>query len=303
VTFLSEEKIVIDVEAVDNASDVIADASHKISATLKDVTVSLAGTATAGFNLYNAYDNVADMGVQVDRANLQVKSTANQLADAQNKVNAATEKYGVYSSEAKAASADLALAQERHNLAVERGEMLEGNYNETIVRSALSVIPSLITMTASLSSIKGILATSTVANTAATAAEGTVNAAAVAPTLTLTGAVAALNAVLMANPIILVIAAVAALVGVLIYAYNACKPFKEAVDAVGSALWSVLKPAIDAVYNALKWLWDNILKPLADFLGGTFLQYLTLVGQAFGVLVNAISSTAYGKRQGFPELD
>ncbi len=67
---------------------------------------------------------------------------------------------------------------------------------------------------------------------------------------------------LSANPIVLVIAAIAALVVGLIWAYNNVKPFHDAVNQLGEALSNALKPAIDAVMNALTWLWNNVISPL-----------------------------------------
>ena len=46
------------------------------------------------------------------------------------------------------------------------------------------------------------------------------------------GAVTALNAVLMANPIILIITLIVALVGALVYAYNHCETFRNIVNSV-----------------------------------------------------------------------
>ncbi len=133
----------------------------------KDLTVGIAGVATASFALYNAWDNIGDMAVSVDRANLAVKSSANSVDDAQRRLTDTLGKYGAGSKEAAAAQADLTLAQERNNVAVERADMLAGNYNETIVRGAISVLPSVITMTASLAAVQNSLATQPVLATIA----------------------------------------------------------------------------------------------------------------------------------------
>jgi hypothetical protein len=139
----------------------------------------MTGVATAGFGLYNALDNVQDMQISVDSANLKVKSSANSLEDAKRRltdasvalekaerdVEQATEKYGEGSKETtkaveKAEEArekyegavdDVKLAEERNTVAVERADMVQGNYNETIARSAMTIIPSAITMVDSFS--------------------------------------------------------------------------------------------------------------------------------------------------------
>ena len=153
--------------ATDEASSVIAKASGNIERSMQNVEASskqvakaqqtqeisvrqlalgMNGLATSAFSLYDAVDRVQDMQVSVDRANLQVKSSLNSLEDAQRRYNNAVAKYGEDSEQAQAAQADLLVAQERHNVAIERAEMLQGNYNETIARSVLQIIPTAITM-------------------------------------------------------------------------------------------------------------------------------------------------------------
>ena len=68
------------------------------------------------------------------------------VEDAQRRYNTTVEKYGAGSEQAKAAAEDLKIAQERYNVAVERADMLQGNFNETIVRSALQIMPTAVTM-------------------------------------------------------------------------------------------------------------------------------------------------------------
>ncbi|MEM2921743.1 MAG: hypothetical protein QXF26_05435, partial [Candidatus Bathyarchaeia archaeon] len=79
----------------------------------------------------------------------------------------------------------------------------------------------------------------------------------------------ALNAAMAANPIGIVIVAVTALVGALIAAYNACEPFRNAINAIGSAIYNYVKPAFDAIIGALRWLWDLLTNnPIANFIKG-----------------------------------
>ena len=232
------------------------------------------------------------MAVSVDRANLAVKSSANSVEDAQRRLADTVAKYGAGSKEAAAAQADLTLAQERNNVAVERADMLAGNYNETIVRGAISVLPSVITMTASLAAVKNALGNSTVFATVSENAHSFAKAFAIGPTAALTAAAAALNAVLLANPIILVVAAIAALVAAFVLAYSYCKPFKDAVDGLGKAIMDTLKPAIDVVVGALTWLWDNVLVPLGEFLLNVFIKNIEAVAGAIRWLADGIGAIA-----------
>ena len=254
----------------------------------KDLVVGVSGVATASFSLYNAYDAVGDAAVGVSKANLAVKTTADSVEGAQKRYNDTVSKYGPVSAEAVASSKDLQLAEERHAVAVERADMVQGNYSETIARSALSVIPTMITMVSSLSAVKGILTGATTAGSIAEGASAAVKTASIAPTGALTAATWSLNTALLANPVVLIVAGIVALVAAIILAYNYCKPFKDAVDSVGKALGEALKPAIDLVMGALTWLWNNVLKPLAEFLYGGFLAAIKVVGDAIGWLANAV---------------
>ncbi len=60
-----------------------------------------------------------------------------------------------------------------------------------------------------------------------------------------------LNVVMSANPIALVVIAIAALVAGLVYAYNNCKEFRDVVDT-----------AFTAIAAAGRWLWNNALQPV-----------------------------------------
>mgnify|MGYP000987965642 CR=1 FL=1 len=62
-----------------------------------------------------------------------------------------------------------------------------------------------------------------------------------------------LNVVMSANPIALVVIAIAALVAGIIYAYNNCETFRKVVDT-----------AFTAIAQAGTWLWNNALKPVVQ---------------------------------------
>jgi hypothetical protein len=169
---MSEINVVL--KATDEASKTVADAGNKINSSLKSVEESgkrvaqvqkeselnskelalgFNNLATSAFSLYDAIDRVQDMQVSLDQANLQVKTSLNSIQDAQTRLNSTTEKYGADSDKAKAAAEDLKLAQDRYSLAVERAEVMQGNMNEAITKSALQVIPTAISMVDSLNRI------------------------------------------------------------------------------------------------------------------------------------------------------
>lgn len=165
-------QIDVKIKAYDEASKTVAEAGKKIKKELneveatnkrvaaaqketikssRDLVTGFSGVATSAFSLYNALGNIEDVQLKIDKANLQVKSSANSLEDAQRRLNNAIKKYGSDSEEAKAAASDLEIAQERYALAVENSEEIQDSMNETIMQSALQVIPTTITMVDSLS--------------------------------------------------------------------------------------------------------------------------------------------------------
>ncbi|MEM2249050.1 MAG: hypothetical protein QXJ46_06040 [Candidatus Bathyarchaeia archaeon] len=150
----------------------------------------------------------------------------------------AVERYGEESPQAQEALRNLQLAQEKYNYAVERASVIQGNLNELMVQSALSVIPTAITMIDGLVKAKQ----------------------------TWTAVQHALNAALAANPIGAIIMVIGILIGVLITAYQTCEPFRNAVNAIWNTLSNALKPAIDAVIGAFTWLWQNVITPLIGWL-------------------------------------
>ena len=241
----------------DTSFNKVKDANNKVEKSSKEVALAFNNVATSGLALYNSIDRVQTAQVALDRANLAVKTTANAVEDAQRKYNATVEKSGIDSEAAAIAAGDLKLAQERYEVACSRAELAQGNVNQAMMSAAVTVIPSLITMITSVSTLtKGWTA--------------------------VTEGISGAMSFLAANPIILVVAGIAALVAGLIWAYQNCEPFRNAVNAIANVLGGALSVAINSVYGALKWLWDSVLVPLGNFLSGTLLT-------AWNTLSNGIS--------------
>jgi phage-related protein len=207
----------------------------------RDLATGFSGVATSGFALYMGLERMQTSQYAVEKANYAVERAAKAVEDAQNKYNEAVAKYGPESDKAQEAAKNLQLAQERYQLATERAELVQRNANNTIMQFAISVVPSMITMVTS-----GITAFQNFG----------------AATQALSGAMS----FLAANPIVLVIAGIAALAMGLIYAYNTCEPFRNAVNAIGAAIMGFLKPAVDVITGALNWLWNNVVSPFIDTL-------------------------------------
>lgn len=79
---------------------------------------------------------------------------------------------------------------------------------------------------------------------------------------TVTGAVTkafgALNAVLMANPIVLIVTAIAAVIAILVVLYTKCEGFRNFVNSVASAIVGFVKNAASAIAGFFKNLWATI---------------------------------------------
>ena len=271
-------KVDASMSKIETANSKVDASNQKVEASGKQVALAFNNVMTSGMALYNAIDRVQDMQLQVDKANLAVKSSLNAAEDAQTRYNAAVEKFGILSPEATAALSDLQIAQERHTLAQDRASNMQSNLNEAMVMSALTVIPSLITMITSVMTI----------STSWTA---------------VTHGVSGALGFLAANPIVLVIAAIAALVIGLIWLYNNCQEFRDLINTIGAYLGGAFKaafdglvwlwtnvfgPALAAVRSGLEWIWNNVLIPLANYLVGTFIAAWKTLGNAISWVYNTL---------------
>ena len=99
---------------------------------------------------------------------------------------------------------------------------------------------------------------------------------------------ALLNTTMLANPIFWIAIAIGALVGIFIYAYKHCEKFRNGVNSLfakfvefGKSLMSYIQPILNQISTyftttilpilvkvgaLLKMLWDNFLKPIANFM-------------------------------------
>jgi tetratricopeptide (TPR) repeat protein len=136
-------------DAVEKANTKVEKSSKNVEMSTKDVALAWNNAATGAFALYNAVDRVMDMQVNLDRANIQVKASAGAVERAQRQYNDAVDKFGASGDKAVEAQKQLELAQERYNYAVDRADMLQGNFNEAMVQSALTIMPSVITVVSS----------------------------------------------------------------------------------------------------------------------------------------------------------
>ncbi len=110
---------------------------------------------------------------------------------------------------------------------------------------------------------------------------------------TVQGAFAALNATMLANPIVLIIAAIAALVAAFIYLWNTNEEFRqfwidlwEDIKEIAVAVWEGLKEFFSAAWEAIRTTAETVWNAIAGFFTGLWEG----IKNVFTTVVNAISS-------------
>ena len=103
----------------------------------------------------------------------------------------------------------------------------------------------------------------------------------------------ALNATMLANPIVLIIAAIAALVAAFIYLWNNCDEFRqfwidlwESIKEIAVAVWEALKEFFVAAWEFIKTTAETVWNALASFFTGLWEG----IKNTFTTVVNAISN-------------
>ncbi|MER7164493.1 phage tail tape measure protein [Micromonospora sp. NPDC000207] len=125
----------------------------------------------------------------------------------------------------------------------------------------------------------------TVAATTAQVASRVAMIAARGATLAWVGVQWALNAALMANPLGLVVAAVAALIAVVVLAYQKNETFRGVVQAV----WAGIKAAVSATvswFTGTAWPW---IKKFIDLIVAGFRIYLSVAKQVWSAVFSAVA--------------
>lgn len=122
---------------------------------------------------------------------------------------------------------------------------------------------------------------------------------------TLQTAIVAVNGVLAANPIILVIAAIAALIAIFITLYNKCEWFRDAVNEIFENVKEFIGSAVEVIKGVIGVIWENIkviFSVVGEVLGGFFsvawenikgvwdvaVLYFTLIWENIKVVFSAV---------------
>lgn len=116
-----------------------------------------------------------------------------------------------------------------------------------------------------------------------------------------TAAVTAFNAVLAANPIVLVVLAIAALVAGLIWAYHHVEWFRDGVDAVGRFFRDKVAPIIaqfgEGVRKVFTWIkdhWEQLWPKIKEAWDKVGYPIVSTVGTVIGTIVSGISTAVQG---------
>lgn len=107
------------------------------------------------------------------------------------------------------------------------------------------------------------------------------------PTGAVTKAVLGLNAAMVANPIGIVVAAIAALVAGLVWLYMNVEPVREAFDAVGRVIADVAKAVWDFLQPAIEWV-KEAFGEVAEAVGALFKGDFSKLGELFAKIGDAL---------------
>lgn len=110
-------------------------------------------------------------------------------------------------------------------------------------------------------------------------------------TKAMTAAQTALNAVLNANPIALVVTAIVALIAIIATLWNKCEWFREGVMAVINAIWDAIKSVGEFIMNIFQTVYDFVANIFSS-LWNTIKKVIDTIVNAFSAAWNAIKNVA-----------
>ena len=107
----------------------------------------------------------------------------------------------------------------------------------------------------------------------------------------------ALNTTMLANPIFLIIAAIAALVAAFIYLWNNCDGFRqfwidlwENVKQVAITVWNAIKAFFSQVWEAIKTIFSTVFEVIKTLVTTYFNLYKTIIETVINVIKTVIST-------------
>ena len=137
------------------------------------------------------------------------------------------------------------------------------------------------------------------------------------------GAFAALNTTMLANPIVLIIAAIAALVAAFIYLWNNCDGFRQfwinlwenvkqvavavweglktffasawqAISATASAVWGGIKSFFSMIWNGIKAIFSTVVEVIKTIITTYFNIYKTIITTVFNAIKTVVTTVWNG---------
>ncbi len=262
----------VSMNQITTSTGAASDATDASSQSFSQNAMQMNSATMSGAMLYMGLNNIENAQVSLSRANLVEEKAANDVTLAQQAYNKAVAEYGVNSLQAEDAANKLNLAIQTQQVDQERVAEASRNYNSTLLMSALTVIPAFV-------NIIGLASNAT---------------------QVWTGIQAAFDAVMDANPIVLVALAIAGLTVGIIWAYENCAPFRDIINDIGHIIGGVvltafdaLKSAGDALWNGLNWAYSNILLPVANFFKEVLVADLNVAlvpVKAFETAINAVAN-------------
>ena len=118
---------------------------------------------------------------------------------------------------------------------------------------------------------------------------------------TIKGGLAGLHAVMAANPIGIVIAAIAALVAAFIYLWNNCEEFREfwinlweKVKDVAVKVWNGIKTFVTNAWNAIKTTAETVFNAISGFFSGIWQGISTTATNAWNGITEGLSNAWEG---------
>ena len=137
------------------------------------------------------------------------------------------------------------------------------------------------------------------------------------------GAFAALNTTMLANPIVLIIAAIAALVAAFIYLWNNCDGFRQfwinlwenvkqvavavweglktffasawqTISATASAVWGGIKSFFSMIWNGIKTIFSTVVEVIKTIITTYFNIYKTIITTVFNAIKTVITTVWNG---------
>ncbi|MCL5066725.1 MAG: hypothetical protein M1368_00010 [Thaumarchaeota archaeon] len=274
------------------ATQEMNDAAQSSDSTFSSGMGSIMGVTGAMTMGITSAIGLGDALTRQQEANLRLQNAQDNLTKAQNAYNLAVEKYGPNSMQAQSALLSLQNAQNNLTTAQDRAKLSSEQVDMQMLQMATMTVPMLLSkgpeLLAFLTGFGAEEDALTVSQLAQSAASGIAS-----------GAMALFDAVMDANPIVLVVVAIAALVAALAYLTDGFKNFGPLENDFNNA-WKDLQTVFNDVVSFIK---SNVY-PVLDDLYKIYIQPIINAIDTIKGIGSTISGglSSLGKDLGIPGL-